>query len=75
MTLRLDYAVTRHLAESRAQPWTSDQDAYIVTHPEVPARELALDLGRTLGAVFQRRRLLRRAPDARVARSADARPR
>ena len=63
--LERDYRLTQELAENTGQPWTSDEDGYIVTHPELPARELALDLGRTLGAVYVRRRTLRRRRAAR----------
>jgi hypothetical protein len=60
-TLRRDYAITLEAADANRQRWTEDDDRYILANRETAARELALALGRTSNAVYQRRRkLLRR---------------
>ena len=59
-TGRRDYEITLAVADQRGAPWTEDDDRYILANVEQPARELALALGRTLWAVYRRRRRLRR---------------
>lgn len=57
---RRDQALTRDTAIHAATGWTTEEDAYLRDHLEVPARELALDLGRTLYSVRHRKVRLRR---------------
>lgn len=38
--------------------WTAEEDAWVVTHPDAPAKEIAEDLGRGVVAVQERRRTL-----------------
>ena len=57
---RRDYARTRDAAEHRGEPWDADEDRSILDHLQTPAREVALELGRTLWAVRSRRMHLRR---------------
>jgi hypothetical protein len=59
-TGRRDYEITLAVADQRGVPWAEDDDRYILANPEQPARELGLALGRTLWAVYRRRRKLRR---------------
>lgn len=55
-----DYPITLELAENNRDKWMPDEDDYIMQHPGVPAREIALALGRTLWAVRSRRMRLNR---------------
>ena len=41
-------------------PWSPDEDRVLAEHPDMTARELAAQLGRTTAAVNQRRAALRR---------------
>lgn len=38
--------------------WTAEEDAWVVTHPDAPAKEIAEDLGRGVAAIQERRRTL-----------------
>ena len=42
----------------RYRRWTAEEDAWVVTHPDAPAKEIAEDLGRGVAAVQERRRTL-----------------
>lgn len=42
----------------RYRRWTAEEDAWVVTHPDTPAKEIAKDLGRGVAAVQERRRTL-----------------
>lgn len=55
-----DYPLTRDRADRAGAPWTADEDAQILDRLDDPARDVALDLGRSLWAVRTRRKLLRR---------------
>jgi hypothetical protein len=57
-----DYPLTVGVAEQSGSPWTDEEDQYVLEHPKMPAREVALVLGRTLWAVRGRRMRLRRQP-------------
>ena len=59
-TTRRDYQLTREHAEHHRQPWSDADDCYVLDHPNVPAREVGLALGRTSVAVRRRRAVLRR---------------
>jgi hypothetical protein len=54
-----DYEITLAVADQRGAPWDEDDDRYILANMKQPGRELALALGRTLWAVYRRRRKLR----------------
>lgn len=58
-----DYPVTRARATRSGATWTAEEDDSILARLDEPAREVALDLGRTLWAVRGRRVLLRRRVD------------
>lgn len=58
---RRDYPITLNEAAASHQPWTTEEDQYVLAHLRDPAREVALTLGRTLWAVRGRRVRLRRA--------------
>jgi hypothetical protein len=55
-----DYLITFELADARGGEYTSDEDQYILDHWHIPAREIALELGRTLWGIRARRVFLRR---------------
>lgn len=55
-----DYPVTLAEASANGDRWTSDDEAYVLSHLREPARQVALTLGRTLWAVRSRRLHLRR---------------
>lgn len=57
---RRDYALTLELAENSRDPWSGDEDQYILEHWGEPAREIALELGCTLWVIRSRRMRLRR---------------
>lgn len=38
--------------------WTAEEDAWVVTHPDAPAKKIAEDLGRGVAAIQERRRTL-----------------
>jgi len=57
---RRDATFTREEAEHAGTPWDADEDAYVLAHLREPAREVALQLGRSLWAVRNRRVALRR---------------
>ena len=38
--------------------WTAEEDAWVIAHPNTPAKEIAEDLGRGVAAVQERRRTL-----------------
>ena len=59
-TTRRDYELTRARAEHHRDRWTDADDRYVLDHPEMPAREVGLALGRTSAAVRRRRVVLRR---------------
>lgn len=62
-----DYAVTLPHATASGDPWTEEEDQAIIDGLKRPAREIALELGRTLWSVRNRRVRLRRLgllPDA-----------
>lgn len=42
----------------RYRRWTAEEDAWVVTNPDTPAKEIAEDLGRGVAAVQERRRTL-----------------
>lgn len=42
----------------RRPRWTAEEDAWVVTHPDTPAKEIAEDLGRGVAAIQERRRTL-----------------
>lgn len=54
------YPLTLDAANNRGEVWTPEEDEYVRTHPRMPARDVALKLGRTLWAVRSRRVKLRR---------------
>jgi hypothetical protein len=56
-----DYVVTLEQANSSGAAWSAEEDTYLVEHPQEPARDTALRLGRTLWSVRTRRKLLRQA--------------
>ena len=58
---RRDYPATLELAENRGDPWSPDEDQYIIEHWHEPARDVAFALGRTLWAVRGRKVKIRRA--------------
>ena len=55
-----EYELTRRAAERYKDAWSEAEDCYVLDHPELPAREIGLALGRTNWAVRQRRWRLRR---------------
>ena len=55
-----DTTLTRQHAASNGGAWSAGEDAYVLAHLQEPAREVALQLGRTLWAVRNRRFVLRR---------------
>jgi len=57
--LPLDPAVAAHFG-GRGAPWSSEDDAFLLAHPELPAREAGAHLGRVPAAVYQRRKRLER---------------
>jgi hypothetical protein len=59
-----DQEITLELAENSGSAWTPDEDQYVWGHLTTPARDVALELGRTLWAVRGRRVWLRRHPPA-----------
>jgi hypothetical protein len=62
-----DYPVTAEVAQHSGARWEPAEDRYILEHPQVPAREVALVLGRTLWAVRGRRVRLRHQQDGTAA--------
>lgn len=56
-----DYPITLETADSRGDPWSPDEDQYILEHWHEPARDVALALGRTLWGVRGQRVQIRRA--------------
>lgn len=58
------YAVTLPLANASGAVWSAEEDRYVWEHLSVPARDVALHLGRTLWAVRSRRLRLRRRQEA-----------
>ena len=42
------------------QPWSPGEDRFLVEHPDLPAREVAAELGRTTASVRGRRATLKR---------------
>ncbi len=56
---RRDQETTREEASSSDAVWTEAEDQYVIDHMGTPAREVALELGRTLWAVRTRRVYLR----------------
>lgn len=42
----------------RRPRWTAEEDAWVIAHPDTPAKEIAEDLGRGVAAVQERRRTL-----------------
>ena len=64
-----DYAVTLPRASASGERWTAEDDAWLSAHPELPAREAALELGRTIWALRTRRSwLARQAENAETPR-------
>jgi hypothetical protein len=59
-TWRRDYEATLAVADQRYEPWTDDEDAYVLEHLHVAARVVGIALGRTSYAVVARRITLRR---------------
>ena len=55
-----DQALTYAQADRTFRRWSADEDALVLAWSEVADRELALELGRSLGAVHTRRCLLRK---------------
>lgn len=55
-----DYPLTLDEATNSGDRWSADDDAYVLDHLRDPAREVALELGRTLWAVRNRRVTLRK---------------
>lgn len=55
-----ELAFTQERATHAGAPWTEDEDEELLRRPQEPTREIALDLGRSTGAVFARRHRLRR---------------
>lgn len=55
-----DYHLTLELAEQSGAAWTEEEDAEVWRRLREPARDVALDLGRTLWAIRGRRVILRR---------------
>lgn len=55
-----DYPITAAVAASSGDPWTSEEDRYVLEHLAEPAREVGITLGRSLWAVRHRRVRLRR---------------
>ena len=53
-----DYEITLAVADRSGAPRSEGADRHILANPEQPGRELALALGRTLWAVYRRRRKL-----------------
>lgn len=43
---------------ARRPRWTAEEDAWVIAHPDTPAKEIAKDLGRGVAAVQERRRTL-----------------
>lgn len=54
------YPVTLERARQSGEPWTGEDDAYLIEHQRQPARDAGIALGRTLWSVRQRRVRLRR---------------
>jgi hypothetical protein len=68
-------AVRGEPAPAQPRRWTTDDDAMVLASPARPAAALGRALGRTAGAVHQRRhRLRRRAAERRVPPPRTARP-
>ena len=65
-TERRHYELTWERTEQHLRPWTGDDDRYVADHPEIPARDVGLALGRTSTAVRRRRVVLHRHPRALV---------
>ena len=57
---RHDQAVTAELASRSGDTWTRDDDQFVLDNLHLPARDVALELGRSLWAVRNRRVYLRR---------------
>ncbi|ATW62949.1 endonuclease VII [Corynebacterium phage phi674] len=49
---------TAPMAVRKYAPWTQQEDDFILSNPEIPARQLAVKLGRTHAGTLSRRRLL-----------------
>ena len=56
---RHDQALTRSRADRAGQRWAADEDELVLARSTEPARELALELGRSVSAIQRRRYLLR----------------
>ena len=54
-----ELAYTQARATHARMPWGEDDDALLRSLPGVPTRDIALALGRSMGAVFARRHRLR----------------
>lgn len=63
---REDYSLTAMSADQRGEPWSQDEDEYILEHLAQPCREVALALNRTLWGVRTRRMRLLRQRQATV---------
>jgi hypothetical protein len=59
-TWRRDYEATLAVADQRYEPWTDDEDEYVLENLHVAARLVGIELGRTSYAVVARRMKLRR---------------
>ncbi len=66
-----DQALTRAHADRAFRRWSADEDALVLARSEVADRELALELGRTLIAVHDRRYLLRQRATSTPAPGSD----